>query len=96
MASPAFEDYRARALNEGYDEVLVRSWPADLQIDSHSHAFALKARVVSGEMWLMVGTETRHLLPGDTFGLAAGVPHSERYGHSGAAYWVARRNPVPG
>ena len=40
MASPAFEDYRARALNEGYDEVLVRSWPADLQIDTgDGHGF---------------------------------------------------------
>ncbi|MEN9476387.1 MAG: hypothetical protein RLZZ300_528 [Pseudomonadota bacterium] len=81
MASPAFEDYRARALNEGYDEVLVRSWPADLQI------------VVSGEMWLTVGSETRHLLPGDEFELAAAARHAERYGHTGAAFWLARRNP---
>jgi hypothetical protein len=96
MASPAFEDYRARALNEGYDEVLVRSWPADLQIDTHAHAFALKARVVSGEMWLTVGEATRHLLPGDEFELAAAAEHAERYGHTGAAYWLARRNPAPG
>lgn len=96
MASLAFEDYRAQALAEGYDEVLVRSWPADLQIDTHTHAFALKARVVSGEMWLTVGAETRHLQPGDEFDLAAEVPHAERYGHGGAAYWVARRNPVAG
>ena len=94
MASLAFDDYRAPALAEGYDEVLVRSWPADLQIDIHTHAFALKARVVSGEMWLTVGAETRHLQPGDEFALAADVPHAERYGHSGASYWVARRNPA--
>lgn len=96
MASLAFDDYRAQALAEGYDEVLVRSWPADLQIDTHTHAFALKARVVSGEMWLTVGAETRHLLPGGEFALAADVPHAERYGHSGASYWVARRNPTQG
>ena len=94
MASRAFDDYRSQALAEGYDEVLVRSWPADLQIDTHTHAFALKAWVVSGEMWLTVGTETRHLQPGDEFNLAAAVPHAERYGHSGASYWVARRNPT--
>ena len=96
MASLAFDDYRARALAEGYDEVLLRSWPADLQIDTHAHAFALKARVVSGEMWLTVGSETRHLLPGDEFELAAAAEHAERYGHTGAAYWLARRNPAPG
>lgn len=76
MASLAFDDYRARALAEGYDEVLLRSWPADLQIDTHAHAFALKARVVSG----------------DEFELAAAARHAERYGHTGAAFWLARRN----
>ena len=35
---------------------------------------------------------TRHLLAGDTFELDAHVPHAERYGAEGAAYWVARRN----
>ena len=29
---------------------------------------------------------------GDTFTLERDVPHSERYGAQGAAYWVARRN----
>lgn len=96
MASLAFEDYQAQALGEGYDEVLIRSWPADLQIDIHTHAFALKARVVSGDMWLTVGAQTRHLLPGDEFELAADIPHAERYGNHGASYWVARRNPAPG
>ncbi len=96
MASLAFEDHQAQALGEGYDEVLIRSWPADLQIDIHTHAFALKARVVSGDMWLTVGAQTRHLLPGDEFELAADIPHAERYGNHGASYWVARRNPAPG
>ncbi len=93
MASLAFDAYRARALAAGYGEVLLRSWPADLQIDPHAHAFALKARVVSGEMWLTVGSETRHLLPGDELELAAAAEHAERYGHTGAAFWLARRNP---
>lgn len=88
----AFADYRTQALAEGYDEVLERTWPADLQIDVHTHAFALKARVVRGEMWLTVGETTRHLRPGDEFTLARDEPHAERYGFDGACYWVARRN----
>lgn len=92
MASPTFDDYRAQALAEGFDDVLVRCWPADLQIETHTHAFALKAVVVQGEMWLTVGTDTRHLRPGDAFTLEREVPHAERYGHTGATYWVARRN----
>ena len=92
MAAIAFEDYRSQALAEGYDEVLERSWPPDLQIDTHTHTFALKLRVVRGEMWLTVDGATRHLRPGDECTLARDVPHAERYGHVGAAYWVARRN----
>lgn len=92
MAGLAFDDYRSQALAEGFDEVLARSWPADLQLDAHSHPFALKARLVQGEMWLCVGEVTRHLLPGDEFSLERDVPHAERYGHQGATYWVARRH----
>lgn len=43
-------------------------------------------------MWLTVGDDVRHLLPGDPFTLDAGVAHAERYGSEGATYWVARRN----
>ena len=28
--------------------------------------------------------------------LAAAAEHAERYGHTGAAYWLARRTPVQG
>jgi SAM-dependent methyltransferase len=56
------------------------------------HPFAVKALVVRGEMWLSVGADTRHLRAGDAFELDREVPHAERYGPDGAAYWVARRN----
>ena len=55
-----------------------------------------QAVLVQGEMHLEVGAETRHLRPGDTFTLPAGLPHAERYGPEGAIYWVARRNPAGG
>lgn len=87
-----FEDFRAQAVNEGFDEVIERRWPAGTVLDTHTHPFALQALVVDGEMWLSVGPETRHLAVGDTFELAREVPHAERYGEHGACYWVARRN----
>ena len=69
-----------------------RDWPAGAVIATHEHPFAVKALVVAGEMWLSEGDSTRHLRPGDTFELAAGVPHAERYGAAGATYWAARRH----
>ena len=92
MASGSFVDFATRARAEGYDEVLERSWPANARLDTHTHPFALKARVVSGEMWLSVGDQTLHLQAGDDFALDSEVPHAERYGAQGATYWVARRN----
>ena len=92
MASGTFVDFATRARAEGFDEVLERSWPADTRLDTHTHRFALKARVVSGEMWLSVGDQTLHLQAGDDFALDSEVPHAERYGAQGATYWVARRN----
>ena len=92
MTSTSLREFTAHALAEGFDEVLERQWAALTVLETHTHPFALKARVVQGEMWLSVGQETRHLLPGDEFALERDVPHAERYGTEGATYWVARRN----
>ncbi len=87
-----FKTFESQALGKGYDEVLERTWPPDAIVESHTHPFAVKARVVRGEMWLTVGPDTRHLQAGDEFTLTRDEPHAERYGPSGATYWVARRN----
>ncbi len=86
-----FESFKQKALAEGCQEVLERRWPAGTLLEEHTHPFEANALVAEGEMWLTVGDETRRLLPGDRFHIAAGVPHSERYGPEGAAYWVGRR-----
>lgn len=85
-----FDEFETTARARGFTEVLERRWPADAVIDTHSHDFAVEARVVQGEMWLTVGDDTRHLQTGDRFELDRGVPHAERYGSQGATYWVAR------
>jgi quercetin dioxygenase-like cupin family protein len=87
-----FETFKSVALAEGFDEVLERVWAPDTVLEEHTHPFAVKAKVVQGEMWLTVGGVTQHLKPGDLFELEHGVPHSERYGPEGATYWVARLN----
>lgn len=93
-APPASLDaFRATALAAGFDEVLEREWAPGTVIPTHTHDFDVDAVVVRGEMWLGCEGRTEHLRPGDRFRLARNVPHDERYGAQGAAYWVARRNP---
>ncbi len=88
----SFDDFAVSLRAQGYDEVLERHWEPGTVLDTHTHAFAAKAVVVQGEMWLSEGAQTRHLQPGDGFALAAGTPHAERYGPDGATFWVGRRN----
>ena len=92
MTQPDFAAFQSQHLAQGFDEVLERQWKPDTVIDTHTHAFAVKALVVQGELWLTVGADTRHLRAGDQFELAREVPHAERYGAEGATYWVARKN----
>ena len=87
-----YDTFRTQALGEGFDEVIERRWDPLTVLDTHTHPFSVKAVVTAGEMWLTVGTDTRHLRTGDTFTLERDVPHAERYGAEGAAYWVARRS----
>ena len=86
-----FTDFEAGVKAKGFGEVLKRKWAPDTVVQTHSHPFDANAVVVQGEMWLTVGSETQHLLAGDTFELARGTPHAERYGKEGATYWVGRR-----
>ena len=91
MSDVTFAAFESEARAQGFDEVLERRWPPSKVLDTHTHPFALRALVVAGEMWLTVGDDIRHLLPGETFALERDVPHAERYGTDGATYWIARR-----
>jgi hypothetical protein len=92
MTDASFDEFAAAARAQGFDEVLERQWAPLTVLDTHTHPFSVRARVVQGEMWLTVGAETRHLRAGDLFELTRDVEHAERYGSEGATYWVARRN----
>ena len=96
MSPFTFNEFEASVRAQGFDEVLERVWEPLTFIDTHTHPFAVKALVTRGEFWLGVGGETRHLRAGDTFELAPGVAHAERYGSEGATFWAARRHAVGG
>jgi hypothetical protein len=87
---------RDMMLVAGYDDVVERVWAPGTWVDTHTHPFDVNALMVDGEMTLAVeGRAPRLLRAGDTFQLAADVPHAEQYGPQGATYWVARRAVAP-
>jgi quercetin dioxygenase-like cupin family protein len=87
------QDFEKDLRAQGYDEVHEVHWAPFAEVEPHQHPFAAKAVVIRGEMWLTIGTHTRHLGRGGAFELGPGELHSERYGSEGATYWVARRGP---
>lgn len=95
MSTPSFQQFEADRRAQGYDEVIERPWAANVETGEHSHPFDASALMVRGELWLTVAGHTRHLQAGDSFELARGVPHQERYGAEGALFWVARRHAAP-
>lgn len=92
MNLPSFDEFQQKSLAAGFDEVIEREWAPHTVLDTHTHPFAVQAVVTRGEMWLTFNGQTQHLLPGSRFELDRDVPHDERYGPEGAAYWVARKN----
>ena len=92
MNSPSFDEFKQKSLAAGFDEVIEREWAANTVLDTHSHPFGVQALLIRGEMCLTMKGQTQHMLPGSVFELEANVPHDERYGAEGAAYWVARKN----
>ena len=91
MNAISFAVFESNARVAGFDEALVRDWAPNTVVETHAHPFDADAVVTQGEMWLTCAATTRHLKPGETFSLASGVLHAERYGPQGATYWVARR-----
>jgi hypothetical protein len=95
-APHSFEDFASQAQAQGFDESLVREWDAHLFLDTHRHPFVVHARLARGDFWLTVGegehAQTRHLQTGESFDLPRAMPHAERYGATGATFWVARRH----
>ena len=92
MSTDTFDDFQRTALARGFDEVLVREWAPGQVVGTHTHPFAVEARVVRGELALTVQGQTRRIAAGGGFELARDVPHEERYGPDGATFWVARRH----
>jgi hypothetical protein len=80
MTTPTFESFTAQSQDEGFDEIIVREWDADLKLETHTHPFDVSAYVARGEYWLTLGAEVKHLQAGDFFRLARDGPGQLRHG----------------
>ena len=78
----------------GFAEVLTRTWKANQFVDVHTHPFEVRALMLDGEMVLSCEGSSKTYRVGDVFTLQPGQAHAEQYGPSGATYLVGRRYPA--
>jgi quercetin dioxygenase-like cupin family protein len=83
--------FRSELARDGFDEVDTRSIAPDLYNPPHSHAFEVRALMLTGELTLAWADQQRTFKPGEIFTMAAGCEHTEWFGPEGASYIVGRK-----
>ncbi len=72
------DEFAAWLQAEGYEKTGTTEYAADMDNAEHTHDFAFAALVLSGAFQLVTAEGERTLGPGDTWSLAAEVPHAEK------------------
>lgn len=86
------EIFKRELAELGFDEILTRDWPANKFVDTHSHAFEVRALMLEGEFVLGCDGQDKLLRAGDVFTLEPNRPHTEQYGPTGARFLVGRKH----
>jgi mannose-6-phosphate isomerase-like protein (cupin superfamily) len=84
-------DFERKCRAEGYDEIVDRQMTANHLNPEHAHEFDACVLMIHGEMTITRGGKPETFRAGDLCTLAAGTPHSEQCGPSGAHYLAGRR-----
>ena len=83
-------EFRHLLASAGFETVvMVEREPGSL--DTHTHPFEARALILDGEITIVSEQGETHCRPGDTFHLAANVPHTESYGPRGVKYLAGRK-----
>lgn len=86
-------EFRRKLAALGCLEPLVVEWPAGRESGTHAHDFNAHGLVVAGGFTLTTPEGARVLGVGDSFALAAGIPHSETVGAQDTRLLAARLSP---
>jgi quercetin dioxygenase-like cupin family protein len=87
-------DFEKKLQAEGYAEMVDREMEAGHFNPEHAHEFDACVLVVDGEMTIARDGKPEIFRAGDMCTMAAGTPHTERCGSSGAHYLAGRRYPA--
>lgn len=85
------QEFRNQLAAEGVTTIVVVEREPNGSLDTHSHPFEARALILDGEITIIADSCTVHCRAGDTFQLAANVPHKESYGPQGVKYLAGRK-----
>ncbi len=77
---------------DGYGEIEKKTVAPNVVNSAHTHPFAVRIMVLSGEMTVTANGAARTCRAGDTFAMDPGCEHFEQYGAEGAVYLVGRKH----
>jgi quercetin dioxygenase-like cupin family protein len=78
------EEFRALLASKGYGNVKVKDFAPNFYDPMHTHDVSIMGLVVEGEITLEWDSGETTYAVGDYCDFAAGTPHAERTGDSGA------------
>jgi quercetin dioxygenase-like cupin family protein len=84
--------FEASLKAEGYGEVERKTVLPNVVNSVHTHPFAVRILVLSGEMSVTVNGAKHTCHAGDTFAMEPGCEHFEQYGPEGSVYLVGRKH----
>ncbi len=85
------DEFRRQLQEQGYSEAQSLDFEPGYSNDSHTHDFSVFAFVLSGEFTLITADGSVTHQAGEDCKLAAGTPHSEKAGASGATILIGRK-----
>ena len=89
MDTSAFE---AALKADGFGEIEKKTVAPNVVNSVHSHPFAVRLLVLSGELTVTANGSAHTCRSGDTFAMEPGCEHFEKYGAEGAVYLVGRKH----
>jgi quercetin dioxygenase-like cupin family protein len=88
--------WEAALAADGFAGPLDRRMEAGAVVPEHTHPFDARLLILEGEFILTCRGETRRYGAGESFELAANIPHAEAFGPQGAVYLVGRKQATSG
>lgn len=89
MDTSAFE---AALKADGFGEIERKTVAPNVVNPVHTHPFAVRLLVLSGELTVTANGSAHSCHSGDTFTMEPGCEHFEQYGAEGAVYLVGRKH----